>query len=147
MCWMEAIRYISCCWHDFGMVRHSTALVSSGGPGLQAGLQNPVVGQNRRLTEREETKVNEKDLVTVSSSVAFRDVVMDMDRKGQEIYVRKHGSTSPVYEIIPRHADPFQKITLDSLFGSHWAPIYMEDFARALPSMPDPDIEIDIFTI
>lgn len=91
--------------------------------------------------------MTEKHIATVDNAITFRDVVMDLDRKGQEIHVRLNGFSAPTYVILPRHVDPFQKITLDSLFKSHWAPVYMEDFAQALPTMPDPDIQIDIFTL
>lgn len=87
----------------------------------------------------------ENNLTTVSASIEFRDFAMKMDRQGKRIFAREHGSAR-VYEILPRHVDAFQKITLTSLFKGDWPPVYMEDFAQALPTMPDPDIQIDVFT-
>lgn len=87
----------------------------------------------------------EKNLVTVDNAISFRDIVMNMDRAGKKVYAREHGSAR-TYEILPRHVDPFQKISLANLFKEDWPPVYMEDFAQALPTMPDPDIQIDIFT-
>ena len=91
--------------------------------------------------------MTEKDLTTVDNSISFRDVVMDMDRKGQKVYARKHGSSSPTYEIMPRHVDAFQQITFYDLFGSPWPPVYMNDFAQALPSSSDPAFSVDVFTL
>ena len=92
----------------------------------------------------------ERNLKTVQGSIEFRDAAMAMDRSGEEVYVRKHGFTGPTYRILPRHADPFQKITMDDLFGSHYAPVYMEDFATALVQAAEADGEVpkvDVFTL
>lgn len=91
----------------------------------------------------------EKNLITVNGSVQFRDVVMTRDREDprKPIYVRLHGSEAPTYRILPRHVDPFQKITLDDLFESYYAPVYMEDFAQALVATGDGAPEVDIFTL
>lgn len=91
-----------------------------------------------------------KNLTTVSGSIEFRDVVMTRDRENPDepIYVRLHGHEVPTYRIIPRHTDAFQKITLDDLFSSYYAPVYMEDFAQALITAGDEAApEVDIFTL
>lgn len=74
----------------------------------------------------------ERLLATVSDSVEFRDEVMKADREGVTVYARLHGFQAPNYRILPRHADPFQRITVSDLFKMHWPPVYMEDFAQAL---------------
>lgn len=91
----------------------------------------------------------EQLLKTVQNSADFRDMVMTADREGREVHVRLHGFSGPTYRIFPRHVDPFQKITLNDLFGSHWAPIYMEDFAQALITTGSSDAppKVDIFTL
>jgi hypothetical protein len=91
----------------------------------------------------------EADLVTVQGSIEFRDVVMTRDRQepDQPIYVRLHGFEAPTYRIIARHVDQFQKITLDDLFGSHYPPVYMEDFAQALIGAEGSGPKVDIFTL
>lgn len=91
----------------------------------------------------------EKNLVTIQGSIEFRDVVMTRDREnhGQPIYVRLHGFEAPTYRIIPRHADLFEKITVDDLFGSHYAPVYMEDFAQALLAETGDGPKVDVFTL
>lgn len=89
----------------------------------------------------------EKKIATVSGSVEFRDVVMDLDRQRKYVYVRLHGTDTPTYEILPRHVDPFQRITIDGLFKNFWPPVYMEDFAQALLAAADQKLRIDIFTL
>lgn len=92
----------------------------------------------------------EKHLVTVRGSIEFRDVVMTRDRQWHEtpIYARLHGFEAPVFRIIPRHVDAFQKITITDLFGAPYPPIYMEDFAQALIGVePDSAPAVDIFTL
>jgi hypothetical protein len=93
--------------------------------------------------------MTEPNLVTVSSSIDFRDAVMRLDREGHGkwIYVRRTG-TSQVYRVIARHTDPFQKIDLMDLFGSNVPPVYMEDFATALANSPSdhPTFRVDVFT-
>lgn len=89
----------------------------------------------------------EKKIATVSGSIEFRDVVMDLDRQGVQVHVRLHGTDAPTYEILPRHVDPFQRITIDRLFSSFWPPVYMEDFAQALIASTDQNLRIDIFTL
>ncbi|QPL14515.1 hypothetical protein SEA_EHYELIMAYOE_210 [Streptomyces phage EhyElimayoE] len=90
-----------------------------------------------------------KNLVTVQGSIEFRDVVMTRDRENrdQPIYVRLHGFEAPTYRILARHVDPFQKITLDDLFASYYAPVYMEDFAQALIAAESDGPKVDIFTL
>lgn len=90
----------------------------------------------------------EKNLIVVKGSIEFRDVVMTRDRENpnEPIYVRLHGSEAPTYWIIPRQADPFQRITLNHLFKSHYAPIYMEDFAQALAASEEAPM-VDVFTL
>jgi hypothetical protein len=90
-----------------------------------------------------------KKLATVKGSIEFRDVVMTRDRESpnEPIYVRLHGFEAPTYRIIPRHTDPFQKITLDDLFESHYPPVYMEDFAQALIAADEGAPGVDIFTL
>lgn len=90
----------------------------------------------------------ERRLATVHGAVEFRDAVMKADRDGREVHVREHGSEWPTYRIIPRHADPFQKIGLGDLFGPVvWAPVYMEDFAQALMSAGADAPSVDVFTL
>lgn len=99
--------------------------------------------------------MKESKLVTVQGSLEFRDAVMTRDRKshGEPIYARLHGFDStlvleaPVYRIIPRHVDQFEKITLGDLFGPHCPPVYMEDFAQALIAAGDKAPKVDIFAL
>lgn len=90
----------------------------------------------------------ERKIATVQGSAEFRDAIMTADRDGLEVHVRRHGTETPTYRILPRHVDPFQKITLLDLFEMYWAPIYMEDFAQALVAAGDecPKVDIFIFT-
>lgn len=97
----------------------------------------------------------ERNLVTVQGSIEFRDVVMTRDREnhGQPIYVRLHGYDSvlvfqaPVYRVIPRHVDQFEKIVLSDLFGQQYPPVYMEDFAQALVAAGAEAPKVDIFAL
>lgn len=89
----------------------------------------------------------ERKLRVVEGSIEFRDVVMQMDRDGDVIYARQHSFTGPTYRIVPRHADPFEKITVSDLFRSHYAPVYLEDFAQALIQAGRDVPKVDIFTL
>lgn len=87
----------------------------------------------------------ERKLATVQGSVEFRDTVMTADRDGLEVHARLHGTEAPTYRILPRHVDPFQKITLLDMFERIWPPVYMEDFAQALVSAGVDAPKVDIF--
>jgi hypothetical protein len=88
-----------------------------------------------------------QNTVTVVGSIEFRDVVMTLDRAGgKEIFAGRADLKGPTYRIIPRHADQFQKITVDDLFGSDFPPIYMEDFAQALIAAGDSAPLVYVFT-
>lgn len=89
----------------------------------------------------------ERSLKTVRGSIEFTDAAMAMDRAGREVYVRLHGFTGPVYRVLTRTSDAFEKITLDDLFRSHHAPVYMQDFAQALVAAGDKAPQVDIFTL
>lgn len=88
----------------------------------------------------------ESKIATVSGPNEFRDAVMTADRNGLKVHVRRHGTETPTYWIVPRHVDPFQKITLFDLFEMHWAPVYMEDFAQALIAAGGECPRVDIYT-
>lgn len=90
----------------------------------------------------------EKNLTRVESATEFRDIVMTLDREGYgngRIYVRQVG-TDQIYRVIPRHTDPFQKITFSELFLSNHPPIYMEDFAQAMIDGKDRNFLLEVFT-
>lgn len=90
----------------------------------------------------------EKNLTRVGNATEFRDIVMTLDREGYgngRIYVRQVG-TSQMYRVIPRHTDPFQKITFNELFLSNHPPIYMEDFAQAMIDGKDRNLLLEVFT-
>lgn len=89
----------------------------------------------------------ERKIATVRGSVEFRDVVMGLDREGQRIHVRQHGSEAPTFTVLARHRDPFQRITVDSLFGAFWPPVYMDDFATALAHAGEGGPAIDVFVL
>lgn len=87
----------------------------------------------------------ERRIATVQGSTEFRDAIMTADRDGLKVHVRLHGTETPTYRILPRHVDPFQKITLFDLFKMHWAPVYMEDFAQALIGAGKECPKVDLF--
>lgn len=93
--------------------------------------------------------MTERNLVTVQGSIEFRDAVMKLDVQGYAnwIFARRSGTTSPVYRILPRHADYFQKINIYHLFESDIPPIYMDDFATALIEAGDGAPKVDVFTV
>jgi hypothetical protein len=89
----------------------------------------------------------EKRLKVVEGPIEFRDAVMTLDREGCQIYARQHGFTGPTYRILARLTDPFEKITVGDLFGSHYAPVYMEDFAQALVAVGEDVPKVDVFVL
>jgi hypothetical protein len=89
----------------------------------------------------------EQDLKTVRGSIEFTDAAVTMDREGHAVYVRLHGFTGPVYRILTRTSDAFEKILLDNLFKSHYPPVYMQDFSQALVAAGDDAPQVDIFTL
>lgn len=93
-----------------------------------------------------------KTTMTVSHAVALREAVWELAKTSEAVYVRKHGSETPVYRVVDANGDPFTQITTTDLFypGYVYAPVTMESVARAMIKEVDlglPVTEIDVFTI
>lgn len=66
----------------------------------------------------------------VTTSIEFREAVMDLQRDGLQAFVRLEGKEAPVYRVMPLGAS--SQMTVVDLFGDHVRPVHMEDVAQAM---------------
>ena len=66
--------------------------------------------------------------IPVEGAIEFRDAVMQLEKEGREVFVRRAVSGTPVYRVIP----PMGNMNMEHLFASNTPPVHMEDFAQAI---------------
>lgn len=66
--------------------------------------------------------------IPVQGSIEFRDAVMQLEKEGHEVFVRRAVSSLPVYRVIPSMGH----MKMEHLFASECSPVHMEDFAQAM---------------